>query len=300
MQNPSIENKSGAEKAEKTYQDQCRAQGQYMLPGKDHYRDHADKSVGHNKEQDKLQDFGIDHDRIPGIGADFGYHIRNAGPAARIVPEDQAVCKQVAGHTDYGAAEDKEKAHQHGRRTENPQPDQAVIQADEAEQDHADPVKPHAAAQHLVKRRNRAGQDGVEISVENHGRQLPDPFKQNAAQPFRQVKKGHDQIDLFLLPAGNRFDIAADNKWNQHPEEPCHNAGKQHEPEVQRIFHFCFYVLFLHFQKYLYHFSLLQLSGFCGCFCRTIHAAPEKCRSRRIGRRIPGTRERSAPGPAGC
>ena len=115
----------------------------------------------------------------------------------------------------------------------------------------------------------------------------PDPFKQNAAQPFRQVKKGHDQIDLFLLPAGNRFDIAADNKWNQHPEEPCHNAGKQHEPEVQRIFHFCFYVLFLHFQKYLYHFSLLQLSGFCGCFCRTIHAAPVKCRSRRIGRRIP-------------
>ena len=145
MQNPSVENKSGAEKAEKTYQDQCRAQGQHMLPGKDHYRDHADKSVGHNKEQDKLQDFGIDHDRIPGIGADFGYHIRNAGPAARIVPEDQAVCKQVAGHTDYGAAEDKEKAHQHGRRTENPQPDQAVIQADESEQDHADPVKPHAA-----------------------------------------------------------------------------------------------------------------------------------------------------------
>lgn len=127
-------------------------------------------------------------------------------------------------------------------------------------------MKPHAAAQHLVKRRNRAGQDGVEISVENHGRQLPDPFKQNAAQPFRQVKKGYAQIDLFLLPAGNRFDIAADNKWNQHPEESCYNAGKQHEPEVQRIFHFCFYVLFLHFQKYLYHFSLLQLSGFVDVF----------------------------------
>ena len=58
MQNPSVENKSGAEKAEKTYQDQCCAQGQHMLPGKDHYRDHADKRIGHNKEQDKLQDLG--------------------------------------------------------------------------------------------------------------------------------------------------------------------------------------------------------------------------------------------------
>ena len=42
-------------------------------------------------------------------------------------------------------------------------------------------MKPHAAAQHLVKGETGREQDGVEISVENHGRQLPDPFKQNAA-----------------------------------------------------------------------------------------------------------------------
>ena len=218
-----------------------------MLSGKNHSRNHADKCVGDDEQQDELQDFGVNHDGVSGVFPHLAYHIRNAGPAARIIPEDQAVGEQVAGHADYSAAEDEKQAHEENRRAENIQPDQAVIQAENAKEDHTDSVKPHTVGKHLVKGGNGPGENAVKASVKNHVGHLPDPFKQDAAKPFRNIKKGHDQINFILLPAGNGLDIAADDEGHRHAEEPGDYAGEQHEPEIQRVFHFRFYVLFLQF-----------------------------------------------------